>query len=50
LTKQVVKDYKSQGLRPNWNVGMMERWNNGSGVLDCGVNGNNRLNDKIKNG
>jgi hypothetical protein len=32
------------------NDGTMELWNDGLGILQCGVNGNNRLDDKIKNG
>ena len=29
---------------------MMEHWKNAFGVLQCWVNGNNSLDDKIKNG
>jgi hypothetical protein len=35
------------GLRPNWNVGMMEHWKNGFGILQLWVNGPRRRNDKI---
>jgi len=31
-------------------VGMMEHWKNEFGILQCWINGNNRLDDKIKNG
>ena len=34
----------------NWNDGTMELWNDGLEILQCWVNGNNRLDDKIKNG
>jgi hypothetical protein len=38
----------------NWNVGMMESWGKDDvtrfGILDCWINGNNRVNDKILNG
>ena len=34
----------------NWNDGTMELWNDGLGILQCWVKGNNRLDDKIRNG
>ncbi len=41
------------GLRPGGNAGILEKWVLTYGserILDCWVNGNNRLDDKIKNG